>query len=190
MQTLIVLGADRVGKSMIIANTKKLIESAGQTALVWHFSQVKPFHHSPIDQFLGAFERLENLIDQNKKPDYLLLDRFVPDTLFYEPYRNRFREIDPSWALAVESRLESYSDVTEYLLLKKPWDNEMIERHVEEITKENSNASQYWIDINVEVRRQEHEDYYTHTENFLQNRSLFGHRVLPDDPELNLLKAG
>jgi hypothetical protein len=186
---MIVLGADRVGKSMIVANTKKLIESAGQTALVWHFSQVKPYHHSPIDQFLDAFGRLENLIAQNKKPDYLLIDRFVSDTLFYEPYRNRFKKLDPSWAFAVESRLDSYSDVTEYLLLKKQWDNKMIERHVEEITKENSNASQYWIDLNIKVRKKEHRDYYVHTEFFLQNLSLFGHRILPDDPELNLLKA-
>lgn len=188
MEIIVVLGADRVGKSTLIRKTEALCKSAAVSSHIWHFSEVKPWHHSPIDQFLKKFDEMK-AIRQDLQPQYLLIDRFVSDTLFYEPYRNRFEKVDPSWARSVESGLLELSSSVEYVLLEHGWDEEMVKRHTEEIKREGKNAvSKYWIDLNLEVRKKEHFEYYKHTGWYLSKSTNIPCRYIGPDSS-TLLKV-
>lgn len=187
MEAIVVLGADRVGKTTSINATKDFLESAGKSVGVLHFSQVRPEHHSPIDQFITALDGLQT---EQELPDYLLIDRFVSDTLFYEHYRNRFEKIDYSWAKSVESRLNSMCDRVSYVMITKGWDQELIERHILEIKQETKyTATDYWIGINLEVRRNEHIAYTQHTGNYLEFLKRSGVKVVKKSNQLNLLES-
>jgi hypothetical protein len=186
MEAIVVLGADRVGKTTSINATKTFLESAGKSVSILHFSQVRPEHHSPIDQFVTALDGLKAEV----LPDYLLIDRFVSDTLFYEHYRNNFEQIDFSWAKSVESRLNSMCDQISYVMINKGWDQQLIERHILEIKQETKyTATDYWIGINLEVRRNEHIAYNNHTSNYLETLKKSGVKVVKKSDQLNLLES-
>jgi len=155
MKSIIVLGPDRVGKSTLIENTKKSLMDGGYEVLCLHFREVQPRHHSPIDQY-------NHLFDANPKTGYLLIDRFVPDTLFYETFRSNFPQIDKSLARMVESRLIQNSGGVsniEVVHLDYQWSDEIASRHRAEILEKYPGCTEYWIDINLKRAQTEHEEY-------------------------------
>ena len=196
MKIFVVLGADRVGKTTSIQNTVAFLKESGQTSRIWHFSEVKPWHHSPIDQFLEKFDELdcEALTD---RPDYLFIDRFVSDTLFYEPERNRFARMSEHWADTVESRIWKYGCEVQYVVINRLWDSELINRHKRELLKTweaccppGESVSKYYLDLNLAVRKKEHVRYYSHTSRFLDSRDIRYVTLFDKSPDssLNLLK--
>lgn len=159
MHSIIVLGPDRVGKSTLIRNTAKSLTDAGYSVATLHFREVQPHHHSPIDQY---YEALGGGV--NPGVQYLLLDRFVPDTLFYEERRANFPPIDYGMARTVESILlqltgnEGRVDVAH---LAPNWNEQISKRHREEIRGRYPGCSEYWTSICLERARTEH---YLHTD--------------------------
>jgi len=166
VESVIVLGADRVGKSTTVEETCKLLSSAGYRHKVLHFSGIRPDHHSPVEQFVTPL----SLVDVSRA-DYLLLDRFVSDTLFYEPRRKGFSPIGTAFATTVESLLLSISNRVDIVLIEKQWDDELIERHTDELLDQFPSCSRYWLSLNLEARRTEHIAYYEHTKRFLQSQT-------------------
>ena len=162
MKSIIVLGPDRVGKSTLIENTKKSLVDGGYEVACLHFREVQPHHHSPVEQFdeIQGFDGA-NLGD-TRAVDYLLIDRFVPDTLFYETYRSNFPQIDKSLARTVESRLIELSGKVsniEVVHLAYQWSDEIASRHRAEILEKYPGCTEYWIDINLKRAQTEHEEY-------------------------------
>lgn len=157
MDVIIFLGPDRVGKSTLISNTACHLKQAGYRVNTLHFSEVKPSHHSPIDQYINSMGE-----DFDTSVDYLLIDRFVPDTLFYEKNRANFPKIDESWAKTAESillgKLPEGSRV--YVVhLCMDWTEDIAKRHREEIELLYPDCTEYWIGINLEKRKTEHRMY-------------------------------
>lgn len=165
MKAIIVLGADRVGKSTIIRNTARSMEAGDLKVRVSHFSEIKPHHHSPIQQF-------EEEIENYKDLDVVIMDRFVSDTLFYETYRGQMSPISPEFALTVESKVLKLFERISVCLLNHPWDQTMISRHKEEILNNNLTCTPYWMSKQIERISEEHKHYYEHTKNYLDNWSL------------------
>ena len=167
METIIVLGADRVGKTTMIRNTKKLLESFGSSVLVAHFSGIDPSHHSPIQQFT------DSLSDVNSNGiDFLILDRFVSDTLFYEPYRAKMPPIPHEYSYEVESLLLSCSSRLDLVLIEHEWNSDIENRHREEIIEQYPKASHYWVHSQVKKREIEHREYYKFTKEYLRSGTI------------------
>lgn len=154
MQTVIVLGPDRVGKTTLIEASQALAESAGYSVSALHFREVQPHHHSPIGQFYEA------LGPGMPRTDFCFVDRFVYDTAFYESQRQNFPPIPDSYLRSVESLIvgKSGSDVS-VLHLNMGWSGTIADRHRREIMSRWPAASEYWVGINLEKRRQEHIGY-------------------------------
>jgi len=167
MHTIIFLGPDRVGKTTLLGKTEHMLNQAGFVTSKLHFSGVKPYHHSPVDQFREAFAQL-------KPPtiDYLLIDRFVSDTLFYEPIRMQMPEIDSIYSQEVESIVTDISSQVDVAVVSKPWDQEIIDRHIYELRNLHPESTTYWINSQLEIRKNEHVKYYEHTRNFFKSTSL------------------
>ena len=166
METIIVLGADRVGKTTTIRNTKKLLESFGSSVLVAHFSGIDPSHHSPIQQFT------DSLPSQQYGIDFLILDRFVSDTLFYEPYRAKMPPIPHEYSYEVESLLLSCSSRLDLVLIEHEWNSDIENRHREEIIEQCPKASHYWVHSQVKKREIEHREYYKFTKEYLRSGTI------------------
>ncbi len=167
VDSIIVLGADRVGKSTLISNTTKLMKEEGFNPLTAHFSSVKPEHNSPTEQFTN-FLRGEDFL----KADFLLMDRFVPDTLFYEQYRYQLPKIPDFYALSVENELLEVTGWIEVFIITHEWNKNLIERHEKEIAALWPGCSDYWLSAQVEKRRREHEAYYDHMVRYINNITL------------------
>jgi len=164
MNSIIVLGADRVGKSTAIRNSKDLMVRCGYKTEVIHFTGILPIHHSPSQQFIGRLNWLEpDLID------HLLIDRFVSDTVFYEPYRYKMPRINDSVCEEVESVLFGMSDKVSIILVCHDWDERLEGRHREEVLAEHPNSSLFWVNSQIEKRRLEHVAYYEHTERYIES---------------------
>lgn len=191
MKAIIVLGADRVGKSTLVANTVRAAQAGGLSVLDCHFSEIKPDHHSPVWQFDKALD-----LCANDLPDLFLADRFVSDTLFYETYRSQMAPIPAEFAKTIESKLLSLAtDGIWIVLLEHYWDGRLADRHTQEILNSNPDCTPYWVSKQVDMRRAEHEAYYQHTKEYLTNTSLIGksigYRVLTEGdiyrPSVSLL---
>lgn len=192
MQSIIVLGADRVGKSTTIKNTEKLLRDAGYRVKTMHFTGIQPHHHSPVEQFSSA---LEHGVD-SRELDYLLIDRFISDTLFYEPYRYKMPKIPTSFAIEAESHLYALTQNVKVAILTCDWSEKMQARHVTEILEKNPESSRYWIVNQVNKVRDEHEAYYKHTSEYFSDLTTIVQRHIHyidmsnADPEFSLVETG
>lgn len=173
MRSIIFLGPDRVGKTSLIDVTAGFLQqSAGVQVQVEHFSGIKPHHHSPVEQFREKLEKI-----QSPGPHYLFLDRFVSDTLFYEEIRRQMPYIDPACSQEIESLLIEMSSSIDVVILNQVWNQELIDRHVAELKQIDHRASTYWINAQLELRLNEHKEYYKHTDEFFKNHSLISGNV-------------
>ncbi len=167
METIIVLGADRVGKTTAIRNTSEQLKGYGSTITIAHFGAVNSKSHSPVQQFtdfIGSYD--------NRACDFLIFDRFVSDTLFYEPYRYQLPPIPHAYASEVESMLIEVSERLDVVLINHAWNGDMIERHRDEIVAESPGCTSYWMNAQLEKRRAEHEAYYEFTRNYLTGTTI------------------
>lgn len=168
MHSIIVLGADRVGKTTMVNNTSAFLRNnADYDVQVMHFSEIKPWHHSPVDQFREALTNIEA-----PGPDILLIDRFVSDTLFYEETRRQMPGIDPACSQEPESLLLEISNRVDVVILQQGWTQELIDRHIYELRSTNPRATTYWINAQLELRMKEHQNYYKHTAEYFKTNSL------------------
>jgi hypothetical protein len=167
MNTVIVLGADRVGKSTLIRNTEKLIDDSNLCSYrTLHFSEVKPHHNSPTEQFFDSL----NEIKTAGKPDLLLCDRFSPDTIFYEQHRHQTGTHDVELSRMVESAYMGHSDSMRIIFLCPPWSDELEARHEKELSY--VQGSSWWTSKMLEVRREEHHAYQFFMDRYLDNKTL------------------
>ena len=176
MKSIVVLGPDRVGKSTLIENTKGSLESGGYRVQCLHFREVQPCHHSPMDQYNRAID----LLRENELPDYLLIDRFVPDTLFYETARSNFPLIDETLPQMVESRLIELSGGLSNISvvhLAYQWSDEISSRHRGEIMEKYPGCTEYWIYINLKRAQAEHDEY----NDFVPEYFSLGGSLIPKD---------
>lgn len=167
MESIIVLGADRVGKTTITGNTFRLLQGYGLNPLIAHFGAVSHRSHSPMQQFTDFVRGVDTV-----NTDYLLFDRFASDTLFYEPYRYQLPPIPTHCAREAESVLIDASNRVDVVLIRHPWNEGMVQRHCEEIAELWPDCSAYWLDAQVRKRKLEHEMYYEHTERYLRDETL------------------
>jgi len=166
MDSVIVLGADRVGKTTAIGNTRKHLESQGYSVALVHFGGVSPTDHSPVQQFTDTLMGINNTVD------YLILDRFVSDTLFYEPYRYQLPPIPKYVAHEPESMLLEMSERVSMVIIEHEWNSLIKERHEEEVRQLHPNYTSYWLAQQVQKRRIEHEKYYEHIEAYIRKTTL------------------
>ncbi len=167
MHTIIFLGPDRVGKTSLLNKTASNLKNAGYLVHALHFSGIRPEHNSPVEQFR---EKLTDI--PLPASDYLLIDRFVSDTLFYEERRGQMPAINPICSQEPESILIDLSERVDVVILGRGWDQTMIDRHITELRANNPRASTYWINAQLELRMNEHNGYYGHTEEFFKSQSL------------------
>lgn len=167
METIVVLGADRVGKTTAVRNTSEMLKGYGSIVTIAHFGAVSPKSHSPVQQFtdfIGTY-------DPNAC-DFLIFDRFVSDTLFYEPYRYQMPPIPHSYASEVESMLIESSNHIDVVLIGHAWNEDMVKRHTEEIVARDLGCTGYWVNAQLQKLKAEHEAYYEFTTNYLKNTSI------------------
>jgi hypothetical protein len=167
METIIVLGAERVGKTTTVLNTKKLLKRYGSKVVEAHFGPMSERDHYPGQQFANFINDI-NKVEIN----FLLLDRFVPDTLFCEPRRNGFPEIPYEYANHIESMYMSASSRLDLVVIRHPWNREIEKRHLAEISQIYPCRTAYWESMNLKAREVEHTDYYEFLENYLTFHSL------------------
>lgn len=167
MESIIVLGADRVGKTTVVGNTFRLLQGYGLNPLLAHFGPVNHKDHSPMQQFVDFIRGVDSI-----GTDYLLFDRFVSDTLFYEPYRYQLPSIPTHCARETESVLIEASDRVDIVLIRHPWNEDIEQRHRQEVSELWPGCSAYWLDAQVRKRKLEHEMYYEHTEKYLLTETL------------------
>jgi len=166
MESIIVLGADRVGKTTAVGNSLRYLEETGLTVTVCHFGGVSPKHHSPVQQFVDTLSGIDNMVD------YLLIDRFVSDTLFYEPYRYQLPPIPDYVATEPESMLLEMSSGVRVVLIEHEWDIAIRTRHEQEIRSLWPGCTDFWVRGQLEKRRLEHIAYYEHTNRYLASTTL------------------
>ena len=166
MHSIIVLGADRVGKSTAVKNSREYLEKSDASVTVLHFSGVAPHHHSPVQQFTDTLMGLKD------RTDFLILDRFVSDTLFYEPYRYQLPPVPDYVALEPESMLRSISEKVSMIIIQHEWYLDLQERHKQEIKEQFPGCSSYWVSQQLEKRRIEHEQYYNHIRRYVNDVTL------------------
>lgn len=190
MESIIVLGADRVGKTTAINNSRIYLEKHRASVSICHFGVVSPKHHSPVEQFVDTLSGIDNTVD------FLILDRFVSDTLFYETYRYQLPPIPDYVAMEPESMLLQISADVRVVLIEHDWNADMVFRHKQEILKQYPDCTEYWIKNQVEKRRIEHEAYYKHTNHYLNCTTLLkrvyrlsGHLCLPSLIELQMAQG-
>lgn len=167
METIIVLGADRVGKTTAVRNTSEMLKGYGSVVTLAHFGAVSPKSHSPVQQFtdfIGTY-------DPNAC-DFLLFDRFVSDTLFYEPYRYQLPPIPNAYASEVESMLIESSERIDVVLINHAWNEDMVKRHTEEIVARDPGCTGYWVHAQLQKLKAEHDAYYEFTTNYLKTISI------------------
>lgn len=170
MKTVVVLGADRVGKTSLIERSMETTVSRGKTPYRLHFSGILPHHNSPIDQFLDPLS-LGGL--QDLDIDVLFCDRFSPDMIFYERYRRQTGGHPVEYSHVVESTYMSKSESLHVILLNPQWNGTMEQRHRDELVSDYPRASEWWIRQMISQRKQEHTEYYQFIVNYLFHTSLF-----------------
>ena len=164
-KTIVLLGADRVGKSTIIENTRLELVSRDVCVRTLHFSGPKPHHHTPIQQYLEPFQ---SALDENA--EVVLCDRGFSEVCFYEKFRRNL-EISEEWANSAESFFASHSFDIRVYLVERPWEW-TIPLHILEISTLYPDCSDYFMDMQLKVREKEHREYYSYMKDYLSNRSL------------------
>jgi len=171
--TVVLLGADRVGKSTIIENTAERFKRKGIDFLSLHFDGPKPYHSSPIEQYTIPFD-----LAIDSMPEFILCDRGFSEVCFYDEFR-RHISISHEWAQVAESYFLEKSRNVKVFLLERDWDWAQ-PHHFEEVKKEEPNATAWWIKNRMKAREAEHYAYYDYMHNYLNNHSLLPHTVLRD----------
>lgn len=166
MESIVVLGADQVGKTTAIRNTREGLERNEYMVTLCHFAGVSPRDHSPVQQFVDTLTGISTSVD------YLILDRFVSDTLFYEPYRYQLPPIPDYVAAEAESMLLEVSSGVRVVLIEHDWDGAMVDRHEQEVRLLWPGCTEYWLRNQIEKRRLEHIAYYEHTNQYLATTTL------------------
>ncbi len=168
---IVVLGADRVGKSTLVTRTLEEFESQNIDATALHFSGPKPQHNSPIVQYI---EPLETVLQTS--PDVIICDRGFSEVCFYDKFR-RHVAISEEWAHAAESYFSAKASKVHVFMVKRDWEWSR-PHHIVEIRQQEPDASLYYVRNQLEMRRAEHYAYYEYMEDYLKNRSLLDHTVL------------
>lgn len=163
---LMFFGADRVGKSTLIAGIEKILVGDGKKVKIAHFSGPKPHHHSPIEQYT---EVLDPLFKEGFH-DFILCDRCGSEVVFYDSWRRRVDTCE-QWATSFESYIISRAPWPKILLLKRDW-CDVKKFHEKEIVEEaGGRCSAYYMDMQLEGRKKEHQAYYEYMEEYLPHRS-------------------
>jgi hypothetical protein len=171
--TVVLLGADRVGKSTIIWNTLERFRRRDIDATSLHFSGPKPHHTNPIEQYIEPFDSaLETM------PEFILCDRGFSEVCFYDDFR-RHIPISHEWAQAAESYFMKRSSDVKVFLLKREWEWSQ-PHHLVEVREQYPDATAWWIKNQMKAREAEHHAYYDYMHNYLNNHSLLPHTVLCD----------
>jgi hypothetical protein len=173
--TIVLLGADRVGKSTIIHNTKERLQQQNLDAAILHFSGAKPFHSNPIEQYILPFDA-----NRETMADYILCDRGFSEVCFYDDFRRRIT-ISHEWAQAAESYFLENSFQVKVFLLEREWEWSQ-PHHLAEVQNEEPNATAWWIKSQMKAREAEHHAYYDYMHAYLNHYSLLPHTVLRDTP--------
>lgn len=166
MESIIVLGADRVGKTTAINSSRKILEAHSLSVTVCHFGGISPKHHGPMEQFVDVLTGIDTMVD------FLLIDRFAPDTLFYEPYRYQMPPVPYYTAQEPESMLLEMSAEVKMVIVEYRWDGVIELRHTEEILKLYPGCTEYWLKQQVEKRRKEHKKYYEFIDKYVNKHTL------------------
>lgn len=175
--TAVVLGADRVGKSTIVNNTLERFKHKGLDAHFLHFSGPKPFHNSPIEQYIEPFNQA-----LDSYPEFVLCDRGFSEVCFYDDFRRRI-SISYEWAQSAESYFRDRSSSIHVFLIERDW--EWSEpHHLKEVVEENPDATAWWVKKRMEMRRNEHSAYYDYMHNYLHHYSLLPFTKITD-PEFD-----
>lgn len=165
-----VLGPDRVGKSTLVKKIDISLQGRGASTACLHFSGPKPWHKTPIDQYILPIESVP------PTTDWIICDRGGCEVCFYEKFR-RGVSIDISWALKFEDYVSSHFKTYKTLLLKRDW--EWSEpKHLEEILLLNPNCSDSFIRQELSQRFKEHHSYYKYMSRYFKNHSKHSARVL------------
>jgi len=177
-----VLGADRVGKTTIVVNTYESLIKNGHDVKLLHFSGQKPYHTSPIQQYIEPFSQA-----LEAGHPIILCDRGFSEVCFYDKFR---RHVDTPEIFAVEAEqfFSANSNEIAVVLVKRAWKWSR-PHHIEEIKKIHPDASEYYVDMLLEQREKEHRAYYEYMEDYIINKSVLGHRtfiISPDSPTFSL----
>lgn len=174
--TIVLLGADRVGKSTIATNTINKLEAQGIDVIPLHFSGPKPYHSSPIEQYIVPFDlALENY------PEVIVCDRGFAEVAFYDKFR-RHTNISHEWAQSAESYFLDKSTYVKVFIVKRDWEWSK-PHHISEIYAENPDSTSWWVRNQLEMRRAEHEAYYNYMFEYLENYSLLPYEVIENTDE-------
>lgn len=172
--TLVLLGADRVGKSTIAANTLVDLDCRGYKgykAMSLHFSGPKPWHSSPIEQYT---EELDKALTH--APKVIICDRFGAEVAFYDKFRRNV-DISHEWAQAVEAYFAQRSKEVQVYMVKRDWEWSR-HHHIIEIRKEFPDCSLWWMKTQLAMRKAEHEAYYEYMLDYLKNYSMLPYEIL------------
>jgi hypothetical protein len=164
-QTIVILGADRVGKSTIVENTKNDLISRDICVRSLHFSGPQPHHHTPIQQYIDPFQ---SALDQEAQ--VVICDRGFSEVCFYEKFR-RHIEISEEWANSAESFFSAYSQSIKVFLVERTWEWSL-PFHIIEINTLYPGCSDYYLEMQLKARHKEHVEYYAYMRDYLANRSL------------------
>jgi hypothetical protein len=180
---IVVLGADRVGKSTIVSNTIEQFRDADIDAASLHFAGPQPHHNSPIEQYTAP---LDVVLDA--MPEVIICDRGFSEVCFYDKFR-RHVNISEEWAFAAESYFATEASKVHVFLIKRSWAWSK-PHHVIEIKEQYPNATPYFVRNQLLMREAEHYAYYEYMEDYLKNRSLLPHVVfdVPDNHSPDLFR--
>lgn len=171
--TVVLLGADRVGKSTIVTNTVKKLEKDGYDAKALHFSGPQPYHSSPIQQYIEPFD-----LARDEMAQVIVCDRGFSEVCFYDKFR-RHVDISHEWAQSAESYFLEKSLHVLVFLVKRRWEWSQ-PHHVKEVLDLHPDATAWFVKNQLEMRKAEHYAYYEYMEDYLNNYSLLPHKVLED----------
>jgi hypothetical protein len=164
-KTIVVLGADRVGKSTLVENTKKDLVSKDICVRSLHFFGPQPHHHSPIQQYIDPFQSA-----LEEKAEVVICDRGFSEVCFYERFRRNI-SISEEWANSAESFFAAYSSKIKVFLVRRSWEWSR-PFHIEEIKDLHPGCSEYFVSTQLKAREKEHREYYKYMCDYLSHRSL------------------
>jgi len=180
-RTIVVLGADRVGKSTIVKNTQDELVSRDVCVRTLHFSGPRPHHHSPIQQYIDPFQSA-----LEERAQVVICDRGFSEVCFYEKFR-RHINISEEWANSSESYFAAYSETIKVFLVERDWEWSL-PHHIAELNSLYPNCSGYFMEMQLKARYKEHKEYYSYMKDYLYNRSLLLNiqTISPESPDFSL----
>ena len=173
--TVVLLGADRVGKSTIVKNTVAKLVQSNIDAVTLHFSGARPHHSSPIEQYIEPFDAYMSAV-----PEVVVCDRGFSEVCFYDQHR-RHIDISHEWAQSAESYFMAKSSAVKVFLIYRDWEWSK-PHHIEEVKNEYPDASAWWIESQLKTREAEHHAYYNYMHEYLHEHSLLPFIQLTDIP--------